>query len=564
MKRKPADPLLVTGLQAGMQLQQRVQCDADRSPTVSVSRARDAWFCGDFNACLAWLDGAEPSAADPLRDEAVLLRARSLYRLRRFAEVVALLGPILTSFRSVDEACTARMLHASAVAQFQDAGHGLTLLAEVAAAAEALQAHPAIRGEIAYFRALAHWTKRELGVALRFAVAAESVRADVISARATQLRGFIALTEHRYPEALALFRHALDVYRGCHERDAFLAETIVLQIATLEVTLRSARVPGTHRSPDGRRTRGVGEPDAETWSLPRVHTAGLDAWLYAHDGDAANAYRHMRIAEQFAPTPAWRTWALAGRAALANAFGELHAAREHAAQAAELAATIDWSATLGEERVALLILAEVLSATDPLAALPVMARYEELSVPMDRAQVLSDDPRREALECHVRGLIARTRGDNAGARVLLRRAYTICHECGSLSRAVLSLVELDATPAGDLGRRDFSLESAAQLVREHFPNSFLARRLGSWMNAYGDPVAARLTRAQREILRHLLAGNVPKEIAAATGRAYKTVRNHVEAIEQLFGVHSVPELIVACYQRGLAPPPAEPRADRSA
>jgi len=121
-----------------------------------------------------------------------------------------------------------------------------------------------------------------------------------------------------------------------------------------------------------------------------------------------------------------------------------------------------------------------------------------------------------------------------------------------------------AKPGAPAASDDFSLETAARIVRENFPDSFLARRLGSWANGYGDPVAARLTRTQREILHHLLAGSVPKEIAAATGRAYKTVRNHVEAIEQLFGVHSVPELIVACYRRGLAPPPAEPRADRSA
>ena len=547
---------------------QRIQfgSDVDRSPASAgaVARARDAWFRGDFDACLRWLDEAgDPSADGSLRDEALLLRARALYRLRRFGDAVALLGPILTSFRSVDEACTARMLHASAVSQAHDAERGLALLEDVALAAEALQAHAAIRGEIAYFRALAHWTRREFGAALRFALAAESVRADVISVRATQLRGFIAVTQRRYPEALQLFRDALATYWRCRERDAFLAETIVLQIASLEVTLRSASVPGSHASAEGRRTRGVGESEPATCSLPRLQTIVLDAWLYAHDGDAANAYRRMRLATELAPNPAWRAWALAGRAAVADAFGETHAAREHAAQALELAAQVDWNATAGEERVTLLLLAEVLAATDPAAAGPVLDRYDALSGPIEPAQVISDDPRREGLEYHVRGLVARTRGDGAGARAALQRAFTIFRDCGKTWRAALALIELDLTP-GPQPAGDFSLETAARLVREHVPASFLARRLGSWTQAYGDPVAGRLTRAQREILRHLLAGEVPKEIAAATGRAYKTVRNHVEAIEQLFGVHSVPELIVTCYRRGLAPPPAEPRADRSA
>jgi DNA-binding CsgD family transcriptional regulator/tetratricopeptide (TPR) repeat protein len=548
---------------------QRVQfgLEVDRSPAVAeaVAFAREAWFRGDFAACLTWLDEAGDVAAEgSLRDEAVLLRARALYRLRRFGEVGALLGPILTSFRTVDEACTARMLHASAVSQAHDVERGLALLEDVAMASDALQAHPAIRGEIAYFRALAHWTKRELPAALRFALAAESVRADVISVRATQLRGFIAVTERRYSEALHLFRDALQTYWRCRERDAFLAETIVLQIASLEVTLRSASVPGSHTSSEGRRTRSFGEHEPAACSLPRLQTIVLDAWLYAHDGDAANAYRQMRLATELAPNPAWRAWALAGRAAVADAFGETHAAREHAAQALEIAARVDWNATIGEERVTLLLLAEVLASTDAAAAGAVLDRYDALTEPIEPSQVISDDPRREGLEQYVRGLVARARGDAAGARASLLRAFTTFRDCGKLWRAVLALVELDTTAGGSPAGGDLSLETAARLVREHFPDSFLARRLGSWLNAYGDPVAGRLTRTQREILRHLLAGSVPKEIAAATGRAYKTVRNHVEAIEQLFGVHSVPELIVACYQRGLAPPPAEPRAERSA
>ncbi len=548
---------------------QRVQfgLEVDRSPAAAdaVAFAREAWFRGDFAACLTWLEDAGGVAADgPLRDEAVLLRARALYRLRRFGEVDALLAPILTSFRTVDEACTARMLHASAVSQAHDAQRGLALLEDLAMASDALQAHPAIRGEIAYFRALAHWTKRELPEALRFALAAESVRADVISVRATQLRGFIAVTEHRYAEALHLFRDALQTYWRCRERDTFLAETIVLQIASLEVTLRSAGVPGSHTSAEGRRTRSFGEHEPAACSLPRLQTIVLDAWLYAHDGDAANAYRQMRLAAELAPNPAWRAWALAGRAAVADAFGEAHAAREHASQALEIAARVDWNATVGEERVTLLLLAEVLASTDPARAGAVLDRYDALTEPIEPSQVISDDPRREGLEQYVRGLVARARGDAAGARASLLRAFTTFRDCGKLWRAVLALVELDATAGGPPAGGDLSLDTAARLVREHFPESFLARRLGSWLNVYGDPVAGRLTRTQREILRHLLAGSVPKEIAAATGRAYKTVRNHVEAIEQLFGVHSVPELIVACYQRGLAPPPAEAHAERSA
>ena len=191
-------------------------------------------------------------AAGSLRDEAVLLRARALYRLRRFGDVVALLGPTLTSFRTVDEACTARMLHASAVSQAQDADHGLALLDDVAPAADTLQAHPAIRGEIAYFRALAHWTKRELrrGAALR-AGRRERARRRHLGPAPRSCAASSPSPSSGIPKRCGCFARRSRHTRRCRERDTFLAETIVLQIASLEVTLRSAGVPGSHTSSRG-------------------------------------------------------------------------------------------------------------------------------------------------------------------------------------------------------------------------------------------------------------------------------------------------------------------------
>ncbi len=538
-----------------------VGAEIDASP--SLARAREAWHRADFVVCLAELDAADmPGPGSPLRDEAVLLRARALYRLKRYREVVAGLGPVLARFADVDAACTARMLHAAALARSGD-DQGLVLLAEVAAAADARQAHHAVRAEIAHARALAHWVRRELDETLRFALAAETAQADVISVRAMQLRGFVAVTRRDYRQALAIFRAVLEAYRACRERDADLAEMTVFQIASLELTLRSKDVTGTHASPDGRRTRPLGEPEPEHASVTRMQTLVFDAWLYAHDGDAASAFRQVRRAEDAVPSPDWRVWALANRAAVAYAFGDVASAREHAAHALEIAERVDWNVTAGEERVGLLMLAQVLASTDPLAAVTILRQYDTLTSTIPADEVFSDDPRLDVLEYSVRGLVKRICGDAAAAREELTKAYRTSVRHGFVARAAVALIELDATPTG--ARGDFSLESAAALVREHFPRSFLARRLGSWAKVYGDPVAARLTRTQREILRHLLAGRVPKEIAAATGRAYKTVRNHVEAIEEVFGVHSVPELIVTCYQRGLEPPPQpEPRAHLTA
>jgi tetratricopeptide (TPR) repeat protein len=522
----------------------------DQSEQNTVEAARDLWFRADFNACLAMLDRIG-NLDGPQRSEALLLRARSLYRQRHFIEVTAYLAPLLSTFTHVDEACTARMLHAAALARSGAVDRGLTLLQEVSASADGLHAHKAIRAEIAHSRALVHWLKREPDIAERYALEAEAAGADVISVRATQLRAFVAVTQRRYEDALALFRRALEAYRSCRERDTDLAEVIVLEIANLEHMLLSARIRGTHDVPSGRNFQASSELQPSSTSASRVQTAACDAWLYAHDGDRANAFRMMRLAEQLAPNEHWHVWSLAGRATLSHAFGNLDDAREHAAEAAELAKRLDWDAPQGEERIALLLLAQALAPFDGSATMQLLRHYDGLHSPLSANEVFSDDPRRDALESHVRGLASRAGGRSNEARKHFESAYRTYSDCGSLWRSVLALLELDSTPVPAGPRRDYYLETAALLIRENFPRSFLVRRLGRWMRAYDDPVVSGLTPAPRDILRRLLDGWVPKDIAASKGLAEGTVRNHVADLEAAFGVHSIQELLVACYQRGL-------------
>lgn len=562
------------GCSPGMQPHSQTAPTSADVPAVhspNLAAARDAWFRGDFLTCLELLDAAGvPPAGSAQRSEAVLLRARALYRLRRYVDVIAVLEPELPGFEYKNEVCTARMLYGAATARSgagEQLDRGLAMLADVAAAARTLNAHGAIQAEIAHAQALAYWTKRDFDQTLHFAGEAERARADVISVRATQLRGFVALTRHRYNDkrayeaALAIFRGALRDYHVSRERDADLAEMTVLQIAALELALRCATVAGTHATPDGRQTRELGEPEPAIGSVVRMQTLAVDAWLYAHDGDVANAFRKVREAESIAAArgAAWHAWALANRAGIADAFGELASAREHAAHAVELADSVAWDATAGEERVGLLLLAEVLASTDPLAAVSVLRRYDALTSSMRSDEVFSDDPRLSVLEYFVRGLVARIRGDRARARTLLTQAYRLAVQYGVSWRAALSLIELDATATGVTPRGDFYLEAAAIIIRENFPRSYLERRLGRWRKLYEDPVTTALTRSQRDVLRRLVEGRSLEEIAAVTNRSVNTVRNHASRLRDAFGVHSNEQVIIACLRRGIgveAPPAA--------
>ncbi len=530
-----------------------VATDTAADLSAVVTAARGAWLRGDFAACIAALEPLGLRTGDaPERAEGMLLLARALLRSQRPLDAKELLEPALPTFRTADGECTARMLHGAAVARCAAAEDGLALLRAAADRAAELGAHRAIRTEIAYYRALAHWSVYELEAAEAEARVAESERLDVLSVRATQLLGFVAVARARYPEALETFRAALDAYRGCRERDGDLVEQILMQIATLETQLRGGSAAGSYRVPALRRVPGDAfRPGA---SVARCQVASVDAWQYALDGDAQAALRCMRAVVAAAPSEPWKVFGLAGRASVSAAFGETENARDHAMHAVEIAERVDWQATHGEERFALVLLAEALAPLDPQEAARVLARFDAIDSKLDDLQFARIDPRKTALQAYVRGLVAARTGRGAQARALLDEAYRGFRDCGYLWRAVLALVELDATSAPAAERGDFHLEAAAALVREHFPDSFLARRLGRWSGVYADPLAARLTPAQRQVLRYALDGYGAKEIASATGRSVKTIGNQLASLHEAFGVNSTLRLVAECHRRGFGSP----------
>jgi DNA-binding NarL/FixJ family response regulator len=517
--------------------------------TASLDAARASWERGDMCACLSVLDTLRSIRSRAQAGEAQLLRARALYRLKRYAETIALLEPILGNFAVGDEQSTARMLHAGAIARAGDVTRGLALLSDLAADAERHDVHPAIRGEIAFTRALAHWTGGELVQAERHAAQAEAAHADVISVRATHLLGFAAIARGSYHEALLFFRAAQEAYWRCRHRDRELIEVTVLEIASLELTLRSKGVPGSHAHAESRRVHDdTAAPPAPT--IARMQTFACDAWLYALDGDTRAAYQLMREASKIPTAPAWQVWTLAGRAAVALAFGERLGAADHAGAALSLVDGVAWDETHGEERVGLLLLAEVMATTHPAESTNVLARYTALRSPIEPGEVLARDARLRALEDHVHGVVARAGGDTRTAAARLESAAAQWTAVGNRWRAALALIELAGTATARA--RDAAaanLTEARRSVQANFPRSFLAARTGLALEA--DPIARTLAPAQREVLSLVLAGFDGAEIARGTRRSYHTIHNHVSAIRAAFEARSLIDLIAMCARRGL-------------
>ena len=190
------------------------------------------------------------------------------------------------------------------------------------------------------------------------------------------------------------------------------------------------------------------------------------------------------------------------------------------------------------------MLAETLAVTGPDAAVGVLRMYDNLSGGMNPEQAFVSDPRFQALEEYVRGLVSRANGEHGAAKRLLKRAAQRFQDCGHLWRAALATFEFGSTtPRGP------EADAARAIVAEHFPNSFLARRFG--IDGMSDPVVARLTPAQRDVLALLLDGLNAREIATASGRAYNTVRVHIDRLREAFQASSIHALVVDCHRRGI-------------
>jgi DNA-binding CsgD family transcriptional regulator len=67
-------------------------------------------------------------------------------------------------------------------------------------------------------------------------------------------------------------------------------------------------------------------------------------------------------------------------------------------------------------------------------------------------------------------------------------------------------------------------------------------------------VASKLSRQPRQVLRHVLTGKNPKEIAAAMALSESTVKGYMKTLFRTFAVNSTSRLLVACYERGIGSP----------
>ncbi|HEV3086517.1 MAG TPA: hypothetical protein VGX96_04750 [Candidatus Elarobacter sp.] len=407
---------------------------------------------------------------------ATILRARCLLRLGRVREASAELRDISLEDGDTMDRAEVNVLSASAAARVEQPDLE-DAFRDAEVAVEELGPKSILGAELIYIKARTAWTGGILDLAEAFANevlhlehegASSTLDIYHIRALAFELLGLIASDRERFDIAAVCFREALSEVDSAPFRDEWITAFITANVAMLardfpwsaDTAFLSDRID---------RVRWISPiASRQYYSL---HGIG---WCYAHEGNHIGALRAFRNAAEIAPSVPLRIAAWVDHALLGRELGSAILAEESARYAADLAASVDWTAINDAERFALLFLAEVLSEVDvPLARLA-LKRYEDTRSAFDAAASLHANPanvRSHAFEQRAEAVVARAEGLIPRAHALFRQEYEAWRRIGSEPRAAVAALdayELDGDPA----LLQFARRAAAST-----PLSWVARRV---------------------------------------------------------------------------------------
>jgi len=500
----------------------------------TLSEARLAYFEGDFERCLAiCADVGVQSVATA--SEIALLSARACLRLARPREAESVLRETFNLHATVDTSATAQMLLGTARIRQGDHDGGITILET--AAAGSLRAHFAIRSEIAFAIALGYWAKRDIDAAERY-LARVDPNADIIHARALELAAWCQFARGEYRRSAELFIVTLLRLDNCRAHDHAIAATAISTLWILAVELfdrEFARV-AEQRASAMDWTSGL----AMQQYLTLLHQA-----LFAElAGNTVQAYEFAIQAREIAPTTACRAAAWSVTSIFARNAGEGCAAVVCAQRAQHLLTAQAAHDLQGEERLALLAVAESCAHFDSQSAEQFLSAYWDLA-PIDSIKVISGSPSLAAEETFVAGVVAQARGDVTGAASRYHRAFEESKRIGYVRRAILAALAL-LKLSGDQAAQNYLV------AQFHGTSNYITRYLAQRGTANlplpeQHPIVATLPHAQREVVLLVCQGKSNKEIAALRRVGEQTIKNMLtKDVFRAFGVSSRAALVSVC------------------
>jgi DNA-binding CsgD family transcriptional regulator len=480
----------------------------------------EAFSAADFDRCRELADQKNVF-------EAVLASARVAIRQRRYMDIIAALSE---APKSSQESKIARdVMLGAALGLTRDYATGRRLIER---AIKEMSPGDPWYFDAVHYRGLIAWMTQQHGEAED---AANEQLASVNPnnrGRARILLSWVALRRGEILRQVDELQKALDEFEVAAAPDQYLKANALVTLALLcrELPLREV----------GERVRYVFETIAWTsgLQLEHFHVTRLLAGIDELDGNELAAFAGFRKAARLAPSDHWSILCCLDRAQLARSAGETIFAAEQLQEAHEVAQRVSWNDAIGEERAALLVLAELFAFDEPAIAEQYLARYRALSSSIIPILSYGTDPRVKGFESYSQGVAWLRIGDVDEGKAALTEAWSIFEDFNYDWRAALCALALyDVT-------KDRRWIARAGRKIDPWPHSWIARRVGEASTTTGVPLD-RIPPAKRQVLDLVRAGRRNSEIAKTLGRSPNTVRNQLSQLFQTFNVKSRAELVAA-------------------
>ena len=479
-----------------------------------------AFMAADFERCHELIGATEGPGTE-------LARARLALREYRPVDVV---GSLSGSSKSWGEAGPTRdVLLGAALGLTRDFTGGGRLINR---ALQTLAVGDPRHDDALYYKALIAWMRHDYLEAEEAAGATLTSQVANHRARARILLSWVALRRGDVLGQVEELQRALDELETAVVPDQFLRANALYTLAALcrELPLHDV----------AQRVRTIYEalPWTKGLKLEHFQVTRLLAAIEELAGNELAAFAGFRKATRLAPSDHWSVLCHLDRAMLAKNTGEMAFAAEQLQEAYEIAQRLSWSEAAGEERSALLVLAELFAHGDAAIAEQFLARFRTLSSSVIPILSYGTDPRVKGFEAYTQGVAWLRLGDVGEGKAALNEAWSIFENFSYAWRAALCAMALyDATQ----DRR--WIQQAAKRI-EPWPRSWIARRIAEMGNT---PVVRldRIPRAKREVLELVRAGRRNSEIATMLGRSPNTVRNQLASLFRAFNVRSRAELIAS-------------------
>jgi tetratricopeptide (TPR) repeat protein len=472
---------------------------------------------GDFERCHMYVDGQT-------MPEAVLASARLALRERRYLAVIGQLSDFPECTPEERVAC--KVYLGAALGSTRDYVAGAR---QIDIALETLLPEDALYDEAYYYKSAIAWMQHDHNEAEKFAeIQLRSSDANN-RARAHIVLAWIALRRADVRQQVAELELALDEIEKADSPDEYYRANALFTLALL---CRELPLPDATQ-----RVRHVYEtmPWTSGLALERFQVTRFLAGLDELSGDHLAAFREFKTAARFAPSEHWRIFCYLDRAILAKNTGESAFASEQLHEAHEIAQRVSWNEVPGEERSALLLLAELYADENPGLSEMYLARFRTLGSSVIPMLSYGTDPRVRGLQSYSQGMAWLRLGDTRQGEASLNEAWAIFDEFDHGWRAALCAIALfEAT-----GDRRWMERAAAKIAP--WPNSWIAKRVSGAKAPTVVPIE-NIPPAKREVLELVRDGRRNADIAKKLGRSPNTVRNQVSQLFQIFDVKNRTEL----------------------